>query len=130
MEAALDRIVTVDDCNVYVRKCCYKLLGCEFLELDLKRILCDVFNCCVDACAVLELDDVFLCKEKKCSCFVCYVVGYCDYSAFLKILQVLYLTCVYAERFIVNCACRNECGIVFLIELLKVRNVLEIVCIK
>ena len=104
MESALDRIVAVDDCDVYVRKCCNELLRCEFLELDVKRILNDVFYCCVDACTVLELDDAFLCEEQQSSCFVRYVVGNCDDRIVRKSLKILCLSCIYAERFIVDCA--------------------------
>lgn len=103
MEAALDRIVAVDDCNVYVGKCCYELLRCEFLELNVLGVLNDISYCCVDACAVLELDDIFLCEEQECSCFVSYVVGNCDDRIVRKRLKILCLSCVYAERFIVDC---------------------------
>ena len=101
MEAAFDCIVTVYDCYVYVRKCCYELLGCEFLELYVKRILYDVFYCCIDSCIFLKSDDAFLCEEEQSSCFVCYVVRNCDYCAFLKILKICNSSCIDAERFIV-----------------------------
>ena len=97
-------IVAVDDCYVYVRKCCYELLGCKFLELDVLGVLYDIFYCCVDSCVILKLDDAFLCEEQKCSCFVCYVVRNCYCCAVRKVLEVLCLACVDAEGFIVNCA--------------------------
>ena len=107
METALDRIITVDDCYVYVGKCCYELLRCELLELNVLGVLCDVCYCCVDACAILKLDDAFLCEEES-SCFVCYVVGNCDDRVVGKCLKILCLTCINTERFIVDCTCRNE----------------------
>ena len=55
MEAAFDCIVAVDDCYVYVRKCCYELLGCKFLELDVLRVLYDVFYCCGGEVLLLRL---------------------------------------------------------------------------
>ena len=85
-------------------KSLYKLLWCKFLELNVLWIVYDICNCCFNSCIVLKCDNTFLCKEKKCSCFVCYVVRNCYCCAVRKVLEVLCLACVDAEGFIVNCA--------------------------
>ena len=87
MESALDSVVTVDDCYVYVRERCYELLRCKFLELDVLGILYDIFYCCVDTSVILELDDAFLCEEKECSCFVCNVIRNCYDCAIREVLK-------------------------------------------
>ena len=104
MESAFDRIVAVDDCDIYIGKCCDELLGCEFLELDVERVLYDIFYCCVDARIVLELDDAFLCEKEECSCFVCYVVRNSDNRTVLKVLKILDSASIDAEWFVVDCA--------------------------
>ena len=102
MESALDSVVTVDDCYVYVRKCRYKLLRCELFEPDVERILDDIFYCSIDACILIKYKESFLCEEEQCSCFVCNVVGNCDDRTLGKLLKIINPACINTERFIVN----------------------------
>ncbi len=130
MESALDSVVTVDNCYVYVRECCYKLLRCKLFELDVKRVLNDIFYCSVDACIVTQYEESFLCEEEQCSCFVCYVIRYCNNCALLKVSKIRNSACVDAERLIVNCTDGYEVGTVLEVKLIEVRYMLEVVSIE
>ena len=105
MESAFDSVVTVDNCYVNVRKSANELFRSDLLECDVLRVFNDISCCSLDACIILKLYDAFLFEEQESSCFVCYIVWNCYYSAVRKLVKALCLACVDAERFIVDRTC-------------------------
>jgi len=103
VKAALDSVVTVDYCDIYIGKGIDELLGSDLNEFDILGIIDDIFYSCIDTCIITESKDTLLLEEKKCSSFVGNVVGNSYQSSVGKFVKVVDTACIDTEGFIVDC---------------------------
>ena len=94
------------------------------------RVLYNILLGCRKTCAVLQLNDTVCLQKEKRSGLIGGIVRNRNLCAVLNIFQILGLSCIDSERLIVNLSYRNNMGVVFLIEIIQIRLMLEIVCIN
>ena len=128
--SCLQCIVTVSyyECNFIFdtgNLCCFQLL-----DLDVLRVFFDILDSCLKSCSVFQSDHTVVLEKQKCSCFVCSIVRNCDRIAIFQIIKSFFFARIDSKWLIVDSACIYEvCSLLF-VEVVKIRNMLEIVRIK
>ena len=94
------------------------------------RILDNVLLGRIDVRVVLQGDEALIRKEQKRSRLVRHIVRDRNLCALRKVLQILRLARIDAEGLIVNCRRADQLRASLLVEVLKIGQVLEVVCIE
>ena len=128
--SCLQCIVSVqyDKCNFVFytgNLCCF-----QFFDLNVLRIFFDIFYRCFQSGSVFQSDHSVVLKEKKCSCFVCGIVRNCNGITIFQIIQCFLCSRIDSEWLVMDSASIYKmCSLLF-IEVVKIRNMLEIICIE
>ena len=127
-------IVAVDYCQrtfvavVELSSYCISLNGNDVVAVVIGDIESCYAVCCI--CSLGKINEAFLLEEEKCSCLVAVVSGDNDCCAFLNVSYACNAVAVKSERLVVDRSSCYKVSAVGSVEAVKVRCVLEVVCIK
>ena len=94
------------------------------------RIFFDVFYGSSKSCVLFQLNDTVCLQQQQCTCFVCRIIRNCDRIAVFKLVKCALCSRIDTERFIVDAARIYQVCSLLLVEILQIRNMLEVVCVK
>ena len=106
------------------------LCSFKLLDLNIMRILLDVLHGGQQTGAVLQLDDTVILQEKKCSCFVCCIVWYCNHIAVTQRCKIGFGARIDTEGLIMNACDRYKRSALLFVKIVEIRNMLEVVCVN
>ncbi len=130
IQASLERIVAIDGGKVDVLQHAGELRCLHFLDVQVLRVLDDVLLGGGEASALIQLDAALLLEQQQRTRLVGGVVRHSDGSAVSQRIQGGRLARIQAKGLEVDACCVHQVRAVLLIEVVQVRDVLEVVRVQ